>query len=277
MLERESYNSENLLNAQPSGEVINIEKRHSSSLYSTDSSEENIDQDKVVATLEDFKAEYTNVANILPQDCYPLRKKDKFDIIKFTIKVNAVYTYQWEVYRKPKDVKKNFAEVLNELTKNFMTPVGEKLDIFTQVASWPEDTFQSHIQDIENYYKILFKDYKIYNILIFKEFFNISVGSFNQYNSGNKPFEGFCYKKADPKCKSNSQTGKNVYFFDNDLKVKKEGRDIIKITNISRNLILKFKTVLKIYYQITHIRHTQMRKKEILLIGLQMDKTIIKI
>ena len=33
----------------------------------------------------------------------------------------------------------------------------------------------------------------------------------------------------------------------------------------------------KIYYQITHIRHTQMRKKEILLIGLQMDKTIIKI
>ena len=279
MLESESYNSENLLNSQPSGEVINIEKRHSSSLYSTESSEENIDQDKVVAILDDFKAEFTNVVNILPTDCYPLRKKDKFDIIKFTIKVKAVYTYQWEVYRKPKEIKKNFAEVLNDLTKNFMTPTGEKLDIFTKVASWPEDTYQSHIQDIENYYKILFQDPKIYNILIFKEFFNISVGSFNQYNSGNKPFEGFCYKKADPKCirtafsiackcieyfafsqynlrwivvkddsiyymnKSNSQTGKNVYFFDNDLKVKKEGRDIIKITNISRNLILKFKTV----------------------------------
>lgn len=75
MLESESYNSENLLNSQPSGEVINIEKRHSSSLYSTESSEENIDQDKVVATLDDFKAEFTNVVNILPTDCYPLRKK----------------------------------------------------------------------------------------------------------------------------------------------------------------------------------------------------------
>ena len=279
MLESESYSSyssENLLN-QTSGEIITIEKRNSS-LY-IEGSEENIDQDKVVANLEDFTAEYTNVVNILPQDCYPLRKKDKFDIIKFTIKVKAVYSYQWEVYRKPNEVKKNFAEVLNELTRNFMTPTGDKLDIFTKVASWTDDTYQSHIKDIQEYYKILFNDPKVYNLLIFKEFFNISVGSFNQYNSGNKPFEGFCYKKADPKCirtafsiackcieyfafsqynlrwivvkddsiyymnKSNSQTGKNVYFFDNDLKVKKDGRDIIKITNISRNLILKFKTV----------------------------------
>jgi len=42
--------------------------------------------------------------------------------------------------------------------------------------------------------------------------------------------------------KSNSETGKNVYFFDRDLEVKKEGRDIINIKNVSRNLILKFKT-----------------------------------
>ena len=42
--------------------------------------------------------------------------------------------------------------------------------------------------------------------------------------------------------KSNSEAGKNVYFFDRDLTVKKEGRDIINITNISRSLILKFKT-----------------------------------
>ena len=160
-----------------------------------------------------------------------------------------------------------------------MTPAEDQLAIFEKVASIPDDNFQLHIQEIENYYKILFKDLKVYNLLIFKEFFNISVGSFNQYNSGIKPFEGLCYKKADPKCirtvfsiackcieyfafsqynlrwivvkddciyymnKSNSQTGKNVYFFDSDLKVKKEGRDIINITNISRSIILKFKTV----------------------------------
>ena len=281
MMENDETNdtSENLLHPANSGEVIHTDRQHYNSLHSSDSSEEQIDQDKVVVKLEDFKAELTNVVNILPPDCYKLREKDKFDIIKFTIKVKAVYIYQWEVYRKPNEIKKHFAEVLKELSKNYMTPTGEKLDIFTKVASWPDDSIQSHIQDIENYYKTLFQDLKIYNVLSFKEFFNISAGSFNQYNSGNKPFEGKCYKKADPKCirtafsiackcieyfafsqynlrwivvkddciyymnKSNAESGKNVYFFDRDLKVKKEGRDIINITNISRSIILKFKTV----------------------------------
>ena len=278
MLENESYeNSENLLN-QNSNEIIYKDSR-SSTFHSSDSSEEQIDQDKVVATLEEFKVEYTNVSNILPQNCFPLREKDKFDIIKFTIKVKAVYIYEWVVYHKPVEIKKNFAEILNELTRNFMTPTGEKLDIFTKVASWPDDSIRLHIKEIEEYYQALFNDLRIYNVLTFKEFFNISVGSFNQYNSGNKPFEGFCYKKAEPKCirtifsiackcieyfafsqynlrwivvkddclyymnKSNAETGKNVYFFDKDLEVKKEGRDIINIRNISRSIILKFKTV----------------------------------
>ena len=279
MLENESSeNSENLLKSQPSGEIIFSDNR-SESIHSSESSEEQIEQDKVIVILEDFKAEYTNVENILPPDCYKLREKDKFDIIKFSIKVKAVYSYQWEVYRKPNEIKKNFADILNELNRNFMAPTGEKLDIFTNVSSWPDNSIKNHIKDIEKYYKALFEDLRIYNVLCFKEFFNISVGSFNQYNSGNKPFEGFCYKKADPKCirtvfsiackcieyfafsqynlrwivvkddciyymnKSNAESGKNVYFFDRDLKVKKEGRDIINITNISRSIILKFKTV----------------------------------
>ena len=280
MLENEpNENSENLLREQSTGEKIFTTKNRSETLQSVDSSEDQIDQDKVVVTLEDFKAEYTNVVNILPNNCYNLRDKDKFDIIKFTIKVKAVYSYQWEVYRKPNEIKKNFADILNELNRNFMTPTGPKLDIFTNVSTWPEESIQMHIKDIEEYYKTLFDDIRLFNILSFKEFFNISVGSFNQYNSGSKPFEGFCYKKADPKCirtafsiackcieyfafsqynlrwivvkddciyymnKSNSESGKNVYFFDKDLKVKKEGRDIINITNISRSIILKFKTV----------------------------------
>ena len=279
MLENdENENAENLLKSVPSGEIIYRDKR-CDSLHVSEGTEEQIDQDKVVVSLEDLKVEYKNVTNILSSDCCTLREKDKFDLIQFKIKVKAVYNYEWEVYHKPIDIKKHFAEVLNVLNRNFMTPAEDQLAIFTKVASIPDDSIQSHIQEIENYYKILFQDLKVYNLLIFKEFFNISVGSFNQYNSGNKPFEGLCYKKADPKCirtvfsiackcieyfafsqynlrwivvkddciyymnKSNSQTGKNVYFFDRDLKVKKEGRDIINITNISRSLILKFKTV----------------------------------
>ena len=277
MLEKEDEKEDSLISSQNSGEIINTVNPFSS-FESKDSIEEQVDQDKVLVDLQEFKAEYTNVTSILTSDLDKLRDKDKFDIIKFTIKVKAVYNYQWEVYRKPSEVKKNFEEIHKELTRNFMEPSGNKADIFTNVASWPDDSIQTHISEIESYYKTLFNDIKIYNVLAFKEFFNISVGSFNQYNSGSKPFEGYCYKKADPQClrtafsyackcieyfafsqynmrwivvkddciyymeKSNSEAGRNVYFFDKDLIVKKEGRDIINITNISRSLILKFKT-----------------------------------
>ena len=277
MLEKEDEKEDSLISSQNSGEIINTVNPFNS-FESKDSSEEQVDQDKVLVALQEFKAEYTNVTSILTSDLDKLRDKDKFDIIKFTIKVKAVYNYQWEVYRKPIEVKKNFEEIHKELSRNFMEPSGKKADIFTNVASWPDDSIQMHISEIESYYKSLFNDIKIYNVLAFKEFFNISVGSFNQYNSGSKPFEGYCYKKADPQClrtafsyackcieyfafsqynmrwivvkddciyymeKSNSEAGRNVYFFDKDLIVKKEGRDIINITNISRSIILKFKT-----------------------------------
>ena len=237
------------------------------------------DQDKIQVLIQDLKAEFTSVSQLLTSTSLTLHQKDHFDIIKFTIKVKAVYEYTWEVYRKPSEIKKNFAEISSEISKNGSALSGTKSDIFANVASWPDESIQMHVSEIENYYKTLFQDTEIYNTLAFKEFFNISVGSFNQYNSGSKPFEGYCYKKADPQClrtvfsyacfcieyfafsqynlrwivvkddciyymdKSNSETGKNVYFFDRDLKVEREGRDIIKITNVSRSLILKFKTV----------------------------------
>ena len=246
---------------------------------STESIDDNIDQDKVQVLLQEFKAEFTSVSSILSSSNLTLNQKDHFDVVKFSIKVKAVYNYSWEVYRKPSEIKKNFADISSELSKNNIVISGNKSDFFTSVASWTDDSIQIHISEIENYYKTLFQDNQVYNTLAFKEFFNISTGSFNQYNSGSKPFEGYCYKKADPQClrtafsyackcieyfafsqynlrwivvkddciyymeKSNSESGRNVYFFDSDLKVEKDGRDIIKITNISRSLILRFKTL----------------------------------
>ena len=278
MLEKEDEKTDGLLKSENSGEII-YRNSNLNTFDSKDSAEEQVDQDKVQVDLQEFKAEFTSVTNILTTGLDQLRDKDKFDIIKFTIKVKAVYKYEWEVYRKPSEIKKNFAEIHSELSRNFMEPSGDKANIFETVSTWEEDSIQMHIKEIENYYKTLFMDVRIYQTLAFKEFFNISGGSFNQYNSGSKPFEGYCYKKADPQClrtvfsyackcieyfafsqynlrwivvkddciyyldKSNSETGKNVYFFDRDLVVKKEGRDIINITNISRSIILKFKTV----------------------------------
>ncbi|MBP3800956.1 MAG: hypothetical protein J6I85_02835 [Clostridia bacterium] len=278
MLEKDDNNySESLLPSRNSGEIMNTNS-NSNILETKDSFEEQVDQDKVQVILQDLKAEYTTVSAILEGDALNFREKDKFDVVKFTIKVKAVYNYTWEVYRKPADIKKSFADIHSELSKNFMEPSGKEADIFSTMAGMLEDGIQLHINEIVDYYKNFFQNLRIYNTLAFKEFFNISVGSFNQYNSGSKPFEGYVYKKADPQClrtvfsyackcieyfafsqynnrwivvkddciyymdKSNSEAGKNVYFFDRDLTVKKEGRDIINITNISRSLILKFKT-----------------------------------
>ena len=275
----ESDQNEPFLQPQNSGEIIRTEKE-----INTYESKESIDeqeQETIVVDLVDLKVECSSVTQMLTSDLDKLRDKDKFDIVIFSIKVKAVYDYQWNVYRKISEIKKNFADIHDELTQNLMDPNGENARIFSNVETWTEDSIKLHIPDIQKYYTILFRDRKIYNTLAFKEFFNISVGSFNQYNSGSKPFEGYVHKKADPQClrtafsyackcieyfafsqynnrwivvkddciyymdKSTSKKGKNLYCFDNELKVEKEGRDIIKIknSNIKGSLILKFKTV----------------------------------
>ena len=94
MLENdENENAENLLKTAPSGEIIFTDNR-CDSFHVTEGTEEQIDQDKVIVTLEDLKVEYTNVTKILPSDCYALREKDKFDLIQFKIKVKAAYNYE---------------------------------------------------------------------------------------------------------------------------------------------------------------------------------------
>ena len=169
---------------------INTSSNPFTTQSSTDSVDENIDQDQVKVLLQEFKAEFTNVESLLSASKTNLEEKDRFDIIKFTIKVKAVYNYSWEVYRKPSEIKKNFHHISSELSKKNVVLSGDKADIFTTVAGWTEDSIQFHIPDIQNYYEQFFRDIQIYNTLAFKEFFNISSGSFNQYNSGSKPFEG---------------------------------------------------------------------------------------
>jgi phospholipase D1/2 len=298
MLERDDNTySEGFIATQNSGEIINTSDTPNP-FVSKDSTEEQ-DQDKIQVLLQDFQAEYTNVTNILREVPQYFKDKDRFDVIKFTIKVKAVYKYSWEVYRKPSEVKKNFADIHSELTRNFMEPTGKDAEIFNTMAAMEESAIKDHITDIQEYYRNFFQNIKIYNTLPFKEFFNISNGSFNQYNSGSKPFEGYCYKKADPQClrtifsiackcieyfafsqynlrwivvkddciyysdKSNSDTGKNVYFFDESLSLEKD-KDTITIKNISRSLILKFKTIFETEIWYKEIKRRSDAMKDIL-------------
>ena len=193
-----------------------------------------------VPIIEVLKAEYTNVANIMAKDLEQFKNKDIYDIIKFTIKLKVENLYEWEVYHKPSEIKDHFKKIHKELTNNFMEITKDKAEIFQNVSTWADDSIKTHIKEIESYYKTLFTDSKIYNTLVFKEFFNIGMGSFNQYNNGSKPFEGynsycffkpknllvFSYVKKDfnikwivikDDCiyymdKSNSKKGKNVFF-----------------------------------------------------------------
>jgi hypothetical protein len=263
--------------SQNSGEIIYTNDSLNPPLLSQDN-ERLIDPGIVQVLLQEFKAESTNVKDILQSEAIDVREKDNFDVIKFTIKVKAVYDYNWEVYRKPSEIKNNFADIRNELSRNFMQPSGKEAEIFKTVAVMSENSIKTQIVEIEDYYKSFFQNIKIYNTLAFKEFFNISKGSFNQYNKGSKPFEGYCKKKANPRLlrnllsfvccllerifftqynirwivvkddcicysdKSNLDIKNNVYAFDESLTLDKEG-EIIIIKNRGRgirDLILKF-------------------------------------
>ena len=240
---------------------------------------EEIDQEKMKVTLKEVKCEYNSVTNFLPLGSVVLEEKDIFDVVKFTITVEAVYFYKWEVYRLPSEIKKNFEEISEELNRNNIVNTGNFEEMFNIVQTWTDDGIQMHVSEIENFYKNLFLIPQVYNTNKFKQFFNISLESFNQKNCGSKPFEGYVYKKADPHClrqafslvcfcieyfafaqynlryflveedkmyykdKSDSSNGNNMYFFDRETKVERKGRDIIEITNSSLTLILKFKTV----------------------------------
>ena len=92
MLENDDDKMEGLLRSENSGEIINT-NTNINTFDSKDSSEEQVDQDKIIVDLREFKAEYTNVTSILDTGLEDLREKDKFDVIKFTIKVKAVHNY----------------------------------------------------------------------------------------------------------------------------------------------------------------------------------------
>ena len=281
--------------------IIKTSSNDNTDLSSKSSLEiDEVDQDQIQIKDIDIKAEYTSVSSILPPGDDILREKDIFDVVKFTIKLEAVHKYSWEVYHKPADIRKNLEDISNELEKNHIFTSSNINDMIAHVGAWTNDGIQIHISEIENYYLTLSQDKQIYETLAFKEFFNISSTSFNQYNEGSKPFEGYVYKKADPQClrkafsiacfcieyfafaqynlrwivvkddciyymeKSDSGNGRNVYFLDAETQVEKEGTDIINITNASRSLILKFKTLFERNIWYMEIKKRSDKMKEIL-------------
>ena len=99
--------------------IISTSNQDNPDYQSSSSAEiEEVDQDKIEIKDIDIKAEYTNVSSVLSPTTTNLRDKDLFEVVKFTIKLEAVHQYIWDVYHKPSEIRENFEYIISELDKN---------------------------------------------------------------------------------------------------------------------------------------------------------------
>ena len=202
-------------------------------------------------------------------------EKDE-EMVQFSCKVKTDAVYKWNVYHTFKEIKQNFKDIYQELTlKNYIfKPALEK--IFKEIEGYDLEGIKTHIEEINRYYLDFFFNETLKKTIKLCEFFAISKNSFIIYNAGRKPMEGYAYKKADPRCcrrvfgcickcvecclfpqynkrwivlkddmiyysdSSICDGGTNVYWFDDGVKVTKEGKDSVTLRNVSRVLSIRF-------------------------------------
>ena len=232
-----------------------------------------IEQDKVKMTLVNLNISLTKAADVLRTT--EINESDNYSLIKFQIRIRAVYIYKWVVFHKPIDIKNNFKAILEELKKKSITLEEETKEIFSKVQEMQIEFIDEKLNELEEYYKEIFRNDQIKNTIALKEFFGIGLGSFNQYNNGNKPFEGYALKREEPYClknilskvgacieclaykyekkwiivkddsiyysdRSDSVKGNNVYFFTDSMKIERSKKKILIISGAGPDLILKF-------------------------------------
>ena len=141
-----------------------------------------------------------------------------------------------------------------------------------KIKEYNDEQILNSIDIIKNQFNDLLQSEYFNNNLLINEFLNIGSTSFSQYNNGIKPFEGYAYKKADPRylryvmkllfskiehaffkqrnrrwivlkddmiCymnDPNKMIGKNVYWFDENIEIYKIKEKKLKIENLSINL-----------------------------------------
>ena len=232
-----------------------------------------IEQNKVKMNLLNLDISLTNAADVLRT--LNISDTDNYQLIKFQIRVRAVYIYKWEVLHLPTDIKKFFKQMSEEINKKGIQLDDDIKEIFTETDELDTEFISEKIKKLEEYFKILLSNEKMKNLLTLKEFFSIGLGSFNQYNNGNKPFEGYVLKRNEPYCfknlitklggcmeslaykyekkwlivkddsiyysdKSDSEKGNEVYFFTDSMKVLPSKKKLLIISGAGPELVLKF-------------------------------------
>ena len=171
----------------------------SEDLIKTESNDEiQIEQDKVKMDLLNLDITLTNAADVL--HTMDISDRDNYQLIKFQIRVRAVYIYKWVIHHRPEDIKKNLKQMLEETRKRGIKLDEEISEILKSIEELQLEFISEKIKKLEEYYKTLLSNDKMKSLISLKEFFSIGLGSFNQYNNGNKPFEGYALKRYEPYC-----------------------------------------------------------------------------
>ena len=207
-----------------------------------------------------------------------LEKDENLDLLKFELCFLAKKEYKWEVYRTPKETKEFFNKLFNCFKDNKSAINMGFIDTLSSLNQIEEQNILESIPKIQEELEFILQNEYFNNDEILNEFFNIGISSFNIYNNGDKPFEGWAEKKADPHClrktfavvckcieccifkqynkrwvvlkgdlitysnDSKSQREKHQYYFDEQINANRSGKLNILITNKSGLLNLRYKT-----------------------------------
>ena len=202
------------------------------------------------------------------------KSNDDIFIFEITGKTK-LYSFTWKIYKTHKQIRELFNQTKKELAKKNL--LDEEIStICKTVHDYTNIEIFKNLEQICKYIIYLYNKTGAKQCDSFKQELRISATSFIYENNGIKPFEGFAYKKAEPRClrtifkifcfpfescifkswnkrwiilkddmicylnNPNTIVGKNVYWFDENINITPKDDLSLEIRNLSRSLILKF-------------------------------------
>ena len=198
------------------------------------------------------------------------------DIIIFEIRgKNNVSASSWKIYKNHKQIRELFSQTKKELSKKNL--INEEIsNICKTVIDYTNGEIYKNIDIIAKDIMNLYNNTPAKRCDSFRQGLRISATSFIYENNGIKPFEGYAYKKAEPRCMRTifkifcfpcetfifkhwnkrwiilkddmicylndpkTLIGKNVYWFDENIIITPKDESSLEIKNLSRSLTLKF-------------------------------------
>ena len=251
------------------------EFKEKSALEDNESFDED-DDDNIKIEKKFIEITKTTAAEVLNQP--KLDPKENLQLLKFDLCYLVKKEFKWVVYHTLEEVKKFFKRIYKFIKYDEAAIKLIDMSSLEKMKEFIDVQLLNNLEEVKLLFNNLIQSSYFENNIILNEFLNIGNSSFRAYNNGVKPYEGWAMKKADPRCirkafgyvcfcleccifknfnerwivlkddmitysnLPNSPGGKHVYFFDEAIKARRQGKLNIKIMNLSRILILKFKS-----------------------------------